>query len=61
MNMFLHLNSKNIDEDLRVNLSIIATALTSQIKQRKISHSANLLKADIDKARAIAKKYFSRA
>lgn len=51
----LALNSKNIDEDLRVNLSIIATALTSQIKQRKISHSANLLKADIDKARELQK------
>jgi sigma-B regulation protein RsbU (phosphoserine phosphatase) len=51
----LALNSKNIDEDLRINLSIIATALTSQIKQRKISHSANLLKADIDKARELQK------
>ena len=51
----LALNSKNIDEELRVNLSIIATALTSQIKQRKISHSANLLKADIDKARQLQK------
>ena len=28
---------KSIDEDLRVNLSIIATALTSQIKQRRKS------------------------
>lgn len=51
----LALNAKNIDEDLRVNLSIIATALTSQIKQRKISQSANQLKADIDKARQLQK------
>ena len=51
----LALNSKNIDEELRINLSIIATALTSQIRQRKISHSANLLKADIDKARQLQK------
>ncbi|MEO8233099.1 MAG: SpoIIE family protein phosphatase [Ignavibacteriota bacterium] len=51
----LALNSKNIDEKFRINLSIIATALTSQIKQRKISLSANLLKADIDKARQLQK------
>jgi sigma-B regulation protein RsbU (phosphoserine phosphatase) len=51
----LALNSKNIDEELRINLSIIATALTSQIKQRKISLSADLLKADIDKARQLQK------
>ena len=51
----LALNSKNIDEELRVNLSIIATALTSQIKQRRISQSANQLKADIDKARELQK------
>ena len=51
----LALNSKNIDEELRVNLSIIATALTSQIKQRRSSQSANQLKADIDKARQLQK------
>ncbi|HMN24269.1 MAG: SpoIIE family protein phosphatase [Ignavibacteriaceae bacterium] len=51
----LALNSKNIDEELRVNLSIISTALTAQIKQRKISYSANQLKADIDKARQLQK------
>jgi sigma-B regulation protein RsbU (phosphoserine phosphatase) len=47
------LNSKNIDEELKINLSIISTALTSQIKQRRISYSANQLKADIDKARQL--------
>ena len=51
----LALNSKNIDEELRVNLSIIATSLTSQIKQRKISASADQLKANIDKARELQK------
>ena len=51
----LALNSKIIDEDLRVNLSIISTALTSQIKQRRSSQSANQLKADIDKARQLQK------
>jgi sigma-B regulation protein RsbU (phosphoserine phosphatase) len=48
-------NSKNIDEELKINLSIISTALTSQIKQRRISHSADQLKADIDKARQLQK------
>lgn len=47
------LNSKNIDEELKINLSIISTALTSQIKQRRISHNAHQLKADIDKARQL--------
>ena len=51
----LALNSKIIDEDLRINLSIISTALTSQIKQRRSSQSANQLKADIDKARQLQK------
>ena len=51
----LALNSKIIDEELRVNLSIISTALTSQIKQRRSSQSANQLKADIDKARQLQK------
>jgi sigma-B regulation protein RsbU (phosphoserine phosphatase) len=51
----LALNSKNIDEELRINLSIISTALTSQIKQRRITYSANQLKADLDKARELQK------
>jgi phosphoserine phosphatase RsbU/P len=51
----LALNSKNVDEELRINLSIIATALTSQIKQRRITFSANQLKADLDKARELQK------
>ncbi len=51
----LALNAKSIDEDFRVNLSIISTALTAQIKQRRISTSANQLKADIDKARQLQK------
>ena len=51
----LALNSKNIDEDLRINLSIISTSLTSQIKNRRISQNANQLKADIDKARELQK------
>jgi sigma-B regulation protein RsbU (phosphoserine phosphatase) len=51
----LALNSQHIDEELRLKLSIIATALTSQIKQRRLSASASYLKADIDKARELQK------
>ncbi|MGD8305637.1 MAG: PP2C family protein-serine/threonine phosphatase [Ignavibacteria bacterium] len=49
------LNSDVIGEELRINLNIIATALTSQIKQRRYSKSASSLKADIDRARQIQK------
>ena len=51
----LALNSDKIDEEFRINLNIIATALTSKIKQRRSSASANLLRADIDKARQLQK------
>jgi phosphoserine phosphatase RsbU/P len=51
----LALNSNKIDEDFRINLNIIATALTSKIKQRRSADSVNYLKADIDKARQLQK------
>ncbi len=51
----LALNSDKIDNELRINLNIIATALTSQIKQRRYSASAFHLKANIDKARELQK------
>jgi sigma-B regulation protein RsbU (phosphoserine phosphatase) len=51
----LALNSDKIDNELRLNLNIIATALTSHIKQRRYSSSAFHLKADIDKARQLQK------
>ena len=51
----LALNSHKIDEEFRINLNIIATALTSQIKQRRSSVSVYLLRADIDKARQLQK------
>lgn len=51
----LALNSVNIDEDFRITLNIISTALTSQIKQKRYSTSAKHLKADIDKARQLQK------
>lgn len=51
----LALNSDKIDNKLRLNLNIIATALTSQIKQRRYSASAFHLKENIDKARQLQK------
>lgn len=51
----LALNSDKIDDELRMNLNIIATAITSQIKQLRYSQSAINLTADIDKARQLQK------
>lgn len=51
----LALNSEHIDEEFRITLNIIATALTSRIKQRRISSSVYHLKADLDKARELQK------
>lgn len=51
----LALNSDSLDEEFRLNMSIIATALTSQIRQRRILASASNLKADLDKARQLQK------
>ncbi|UCH66915.1 MAG: serine/threonine-protein phosphatase [Ignavibacterium sp.] len=51
----LALNSDKIDDELRMNLNIIATAITSQIKQRRYSDNASTLTADIDKARQLQK------
>ena len=49
----LALNSDKIDDDLRLNLNVIATSLTAEIKQRRLLKSADHLKADIDKARQL--------
>jgi sigma-B regulation protein RsbU (phosphoserine phosphatase) len=51
----LALNSDKIDEDFKLNLNIISTALTSKIKQWRYSASAHHLREDIDKARQIQK------
>ncbi len=51
----LALNSESIDEDFRITLNIIATALTSRIKQRRAASSVYHLKADLDKARELQK------
>ncbi len=49
------LNSNFINEEFRITLNIISTALTSQIKQRRFRINARDLKADLDKARELQK------
>ncbi|MBK9097753.1 MAG: serine/threonine-protein phosphatase [bacterium] len=51
----LAMNSEKLNEDFRLNLNIISTTLTAQIKQRRTSDSVYHLKADIDKARQLQK------
>ncbi len=51
----LALNSEEINEEFRLTLNIISTAVTSQIKQRKYALRAKNLRADIDKARELQK------
>jgi phosphoserine phosphatase RsbU/P len=51
----LALNSNKIDEDFRITLNIIATALTSQIKQKRSSAKEKHLREDLDKARQLQK------
>ena len=51
----LALNSDKIDEEFKLDLNMIATALTSKIKQKRSSESAHHLRADIDKARELQK------
>ena len=51
----LALNCDEINEDLRLALNIISTALTSRIKHKSASDQAHTLRADIDKARELQK------
>ena len=51
----LAINSNKIDDELRLTLNIIATALTSQIKEKRQTHKAKALRADLDKARELQK------
>jgi sigma-B regulation protein RsbU (phosphoserine phosphatase) len=51
----LAFNSDDINEEFRITLNIIATAVTSQIKQKRYSLKAKVLKADLDKARELQK------
>ncbi len=49
----LAVNSDVIDEDLRDTLNIVATILTSKLRERKLSSSHKRIYADIDKAKQI--------
>lgn len=51
----LALNSNIIDEDFRLTLNIVATALTAQIKQKRSSAKEKYLREDLDKARQLQK------
>lgn len=51
----LALNSNEINDELRYTLNIVATVLSSQLKQRRIAESEEHLKADIDKAKELQK------
>ena len=51
----LALNSESIDEELRYTLNIVATILTSKIRERRITRSAQNLKEVIYKARELQK------
>lgn len=51
----LAVNSDTVDEVLGYTLNIIATVLTSKIRERRLSHAQKFLIEDIDKARQIQK------
>jgi phosphoserine phosphatase RsbU/P len=51
----LAINSDKIDDELRLTLNIIATALTSQIREKRHKQRAKVFKADLDKARELQK------
>lgn len=51
----LAFNSPNLSIDFKYELSIVATFLTSKIKQWRIAASEKTLKADLDKARQLQK------
>lgn len=51
----LAVNSHNIGEDLRYTLNIVATVLTSRLKERFLAQSRKNLIQDIDKAKELQK------
>lgn len=51
----LAVNSNIIDENLGYTLNIVATVLTSKLKERRLTHTQKFLIEDIDKARQIQK------
>jgi len=48
-------NSDHVDSELRDTLNIVATVLSSKLRERKISDSQKTLMADIDSARQLQK------
>jgi phosphoserine phosphatase RsbU/P len=51
----LALNSDNIDDELRYTMNIVATVLTFQLKQKRVTESEKNLKAGLDKAKQLQK------
>lgn len=51
----LAVNSDDVNDDLRYTLNIIATVLTSKLKESKLSKSRKNLIADIDRAKQLQK------
>jgi len=51
----LSLNSDELDDSLRYILNIVATVLTSKIRERRISSSRKRIIADIDRAKQLQK------
>lgn len=51
----LAVNSSNIDDDLRYTLNIVATVLTSKLKERRIYDQRKNLIEDLDKAKQLLK------
>lgn len=49
------LNSNNINDELRYTLNIVATVLTSQLKERRIRQSTLHLREDLDRAKQLQK------
>lgn len=51
----LAVNSNKIDEELRYTLNIVATVLTSRLKEKRLSAKQKDLIADLDKAKQLQK------
>jgi sigma-B regulation protein RsbU (phosphoserine phosphatase) len=51
----LALNSNNINDELRYTLNIVATVLSSQLKERRLAQSTLHMREDIDRAKQLQK------
>lgn len=49
----LAVNSTEVDDDLRNNLNVIATLLTSKIRERRVADSREELMSDLDEAKKL--------